>query len=444
MSSFLPGWFPPPPSVNPVRISLTGSYATNYAGTTQITVTVPAVDLKLPASNSKQILVGIPTEVPTIASVTVNGVNAPDFMTASSCISYASAFYAGSGPFNIVVTIAATSTEIGQLVVWEVEDASPLYQGARNMKFNSVAAAPLPLPLRIPDLGQMVAASISFTDTITSTWSGGPVEDTDVDAGDYALSTAKTTGPQSGNTGVTFASVLNTQSGANVSAGINLAIAPRLALLGGGMRVSTNFTVGAGGFATGTSSSRFNNFTDMGNLKYIVILSYQDDRTITGVTHNGVAMSLIGHAVNTAATDDIHTYAFGIDLTQAAPSGNLVVTMSSAAPFSGIPMALNRYAFYNVGSISSIVTGTSAVAAGAALTVDVNQGSAIVGSHVQDVDANSTTWVGIDRLTDFSYGSSIRDSQGSKSYNNPEIARPIQATGSGAGQSCTLAFVLNP
>lgn len=438
--SFMPGWFPSVQQ-NPARARFVNSYAINFGGTTFATATIPAVDLTFPASPTKQILVTVPTEAPFISGITIDGVNAPDFCVSDSNLSYASAYYAGSGPFNVVITLTATSSEVGRILVWEVDDASPLHQNSRNIFAQPASGTLLTLPLRIPGLAMAIGSSMSETDTQTSTWSGGLTEVYDQDAGDYALSGAIAAAPTAPMQGFSMNSLLDTISGAGVQAGLALAVGPMGRRVEGGIRRSTAITSGFSDSSV-TTSSRYFNFTGLGDFKLILTFVYQGDPTVTSVTHNGVAMNVIGHVVNAAASPDLHVYAYQLDITQAAPSGSLVINFSGALPAT-TSIGYNIYCMYNVGSISAAVGGTSAVAIGAALALDVSQGGSFIADHVHDTAGDSVTWTGADINVDIS-SSQVRRSTAYKCHNNAELARPIQATASGAAQNATMAFALNP
>lgn len=433
--NFLPGWFPGPTSGVPnPKLRLVNTYAISFGGTASATVTVPAVDLGFPATPTKQILVGIPFEAVSFSSCTINGVAAPFLTTAVGFLYFCSAVYAGAGPFNIVINITATSSEIGKIAVWEIDEAAPVYQACRNAQSNT-AGTTKPIPIRVPDQGQAVGIGLALTDTTTQVWTGGLTEDTDQDAGDYALSTAKVTTNSAGKASL---AVLDTFSASGSIKNMALAIAPNKVLLQGGPRVQqTSTTVGG---PTITFSS-LNNFTGLGNFKLILFIQYQDDMTVTDVKFNGVSMALIGSVNNTTPGPDLNLYAYHIDVTQAAPSGNVVVFFSAASI--GVAITIHQHLVYNVGSIASVVGGATNTAAGAALAVTVAAEGTILAAHVHDTATDTVSWSGLDISFDGSLGAT-RGSTGQRIYCDAETNRAVQATASGVASNCTLAFALNP
>lgn len=430
--SFLPGWTGNIPTGTPVALKFVNQYTFNFASTTSATVTVPAIDL-LPASPTKQIVVCVGTEAPTIASVTINGVNAPIIVIDQSLFStIVAAPYAGAGPFNIVVTINAASTELGGLAVFEVDNAAPVYKSFRSQAATNFSSNAL--PLRIPARGQALADIVVLTDTLSLTWTD-LTERSDADVGAYRLSAASTASAVVSPTDIANSITI---SGSDSHGITGLSIPPTDIVLSGGIRRVT--PVGAVNF-TATAAS-FSSYADMGNFKLVVFVMLEENTTITGMTFNGAAMTLIGSSINTAAATDLLIYAFAIDVTTAAPTGSLVAT--SSVNINGRPVVFAIHQIYGVGNIGT-PQGVTGNGLGNAVNVDVANGGMILGAHIRQGITATVAWTGAIENSDGRPGSTpYVISTAGYPYAAAQTGRTIQPVGSVSEEYATLAIPFNP
>lgn len=413
------------------QLRFANSYTLTFTSTTTATATVAALDLGFPAGANKQILVASALEVSVVTGVTINGVAAVrTALTGGGFSELWSAFYAGSGPFNIVFTTSASSTDVTRIAVYEVLDAAPLYQSASWGEARTGTV--ITMPLRVPDTGLAVAVAHSNTDTNSITWTGltGTLN---VDGGTLRNASADL---EVNVVGTTDLSIVATQTGSAVMSGQAQAILPASPAMLSGKLYRTRGTSFSGG-ATVTFST--NDFTGYGSFKLVVAVTCIANATINGVTFNGNAMTSLGVVKNSGPSPDMNIGFFAIDVTQAAPSGNIVVTMSGASIGDTIDIA--QWLVFNMGSFGTLQS-VQGNATGAALSVDVSAGGMILAATIRPT-GQTTTWTGVSeqRDTDTAIDAySLAD----RSYCAAETARTVQAVGSGSGQYITAAIACNP
>ncbi len=433
-----------------LALRFTGAYTINFGGTGSATATVPAVDLGA-ADATKQIIVFNANEAnaaqPT--SVTIDGVTAGMIVAGGDSLTAAmriySATYTGSGPFNIVVSVATTSTEISQVIVYEVTNAAPAYEGARQVSSNT-AATLMTLSQRLADGAMMVGGVISNTDTITATWSG-LTEDRDADAGDHAISIASKTTAAAGKTDL---AVTMTPSASSICRAAGLALHKTGSRLRGGFRCANHSTIIAVGATSVTianatlGNKRLTDYTGLGSFKLLLFIGIEANCTITGVTFNGNAMTSVGSVTNTGASPDLTMAVFSIDVTQGAPSGDIVVSFS--ASITGT-LNITPACMYNVSSVGTPATAT-ANAASAGVTLTVTDGNHILAAHIRSTDTQTITWTGVNKcnvegLT--SAGGITANAWSAADWPdaNAETNRAITPTGSASGQCATIAVALS-
>lgn len=418
-----------------------GSFAANFAASTTATATVLGANLG-PQNNDKQILVAWRsfTGVVNPIGATINGVAASTITAGQDSVGMASAYYAGTANFNVVVSVATAITENGFVDVWEFVNARPLYEGlVNNGAFFDVIA---PLLTRAPKDSFIVGAGLINTDSVTATWSV-LTEVTDIDAGSYR-NIAAIGGPTlspfesiisvtpSVSDGVTFSllSVLKKSTSLSTALSCSVRSAPMANLFVA--TTTSTFTVAARPNAL--------NFTGLGSFTLYALLSVESDITVSGVTFNGNAMSLVGSAANTAASPDLRTYAYKIAVTQASPSGNLVVTYSSSASGSVGVTLVRVYG----GGTDQTIQSISGNAIGAAVNVTVAEGGVILAVTARATDTQVVTWSGVmDPDTAIDAGSHAH-STAMRPYCGAEAGRAVQASGDASGQYVTMAFAINP
>lgn len=422
------------PLTKPPTLRFVGQYTCNFSASTTATATVPAADLKLPASPTKQILVIGKAEVPTLVSATINGVAAAYVADRGNFVNFFSATYAGSGPFNVVLTASASNSENGRIEVYEVDNAAPLHQGCLNGVAGSGTSGLI--QARAPNNGCLVAGAIHTTDTVAISWTAGLTLDVDADAGDYRGSSGSDINPSIGNRDVDV--TLGLGSAAAQFQAASLAINPSVGnFVSGGFR---SITAVNGVTTTATFSSiPMTNFTASGSFKLFAFFIVEANVTFTSATFNGNGMTAVGSIVNTGATPDISIHVFSIDVTQAAPSGNIIVTASGS--IDAIPVALEVACMYNVRAVGAVQTAQGN-ATGAAVNVAVAEGGTILAFNAKATTGLSVAWTGVREvfdgtLTGMSLSSAIQP------FAAAEASRTVQAVSS-SDQYCTLAFACNP
>jgi hypothetical protein len=346
-----------------IKARFVNEYGLSFAGTASATATVPAVDLQLAPSLTKQILVFVGAKVPIITNITINGVRAGFISVGGGFLVAASAVYAGAGPFNIVVTTSAVNSEVGGVIVYEVDSAAPLYEAMRGASFFQPSAN-----MRQPLGSIIIGGGYGATDTTAFTWSG-LTENFDADIGDYRLSSAVDLTPAAALTARSISA--NPPTTPTL---INLGIMP-LGVTGqirGGFEGWSAATGSASTFTFATTM--VNNFNELGNPELVIAVTTEANVTISGVTHNGVAMTSRGSVVNTGATPDLIVHFFSISLTNGAASGNIVVTASASV--AGIICNIGVWTLYGVNSYGTLVSNQGAPGTGATTSPVVNAGGA--------------------------------------------------------------------
>jgi len=165
----------------------------------------------------------------------------------------------------------------------------------------------------------------------------------------------------------------------------------------------------------------------------------QADVTITGATFNGIAMTSVASIINTTATPDLIIHIFSLDVNQASPAGNIVITCSASV--AGVGFSAEVFAMYRVGSIGA-AQSVSGNGTGNALAVTVAEGGFILACHIRDVNTQTVLWTGADELADLDINGAFRNSAAQYPYATAEVNRTIQAVGSAAGEYATLAIAL--
>lgn len=418
---------------NPV-VEFTNQYTFTFAGTPgTATVTVPAIDLG-PAAGDKQILVCAQTESPVLASITINGVNAPFFLDENRFVYYAAADYTGSGPFDIVLTCAGASTEANGLTVYEVTKAPKLYECSRSIGTNRAAGtAAVEVSRRVPVGASVVAAAMFPTDTVTATWAG-VTEDADADVG----ASRNTSGHTTDQVTASNTTISVTPSASTTIHASSLVIPKNEPKLRGGVRrySTTTFNTTTATFSTGTD------YTGLGNFKLVCGIAIEANVTVSSVTFNGNAMTQIASVVYTTPSPDIVLYFYAIDVTQAGPSGSIVITAS--ASITGFNAALTAWHIYNFNSFGT-PQSTTGNGTGSAVSVDVTENGMILAIHCRATETQTITWTGVHELVDDSVGLSNLFSYGSADYAHAaaETGRSVQAVGSASGEHATLVLPIS-
>jgi hypothetical protein len=419
----------PDPSVRYV-----GQYAYTFtAPSTSATVaTINSGDLTLSGSN-KQLVIAVCGELPTIDTLTIDGVRAVMCgADVSQFIQLWSGPRVGSGNVVIVLTNNSAVNESGAVQVWEVVDALPVHQGFCNPAYN--AALAVGSSRYIPLGGSTMAAAFNADDTLTFTWTG-VTEDADADVGTFRLSSAHTTSPAA----ETRDTVTATASGGVARAALASAIRADHVGVTGGKVISTNLTnVATSSF--GTNTPTLTNHEGAGSFKLVALVEYENNVSITGATFDGVAMTLLGSVINTGVSPNLRIYAFGIDVTQADASGTLTFTLSGSTTDT---FAISLYRLYGVGSVGTPGSVQATTGTGASFTVNVSQGGFILGAHIRATDTQTTTWTGLEETVDVDNGAYAK-SEAHRWNCAAETGRTIQAVGNATGAHATLAIPFNP
>jgi hypothetical protein len=413
-------------------IRFVGQYDVTFAGGTSETITVPDADLS-PASTERQILVFTAGETQPITDVSIAGVAAGSLMPFEGGGGFVNAWaapYAGEGPFNILVTGAASSQDTG-ILVFEVDKAAPLHEC--QIVGGSTATTSLALAtLRVPRDGIAVGFATSLTETNSFTWSS-LTEIFDADVGGQSLSAAVRTAYVQEVPGADLTETI-TQSAAATMAGMVMAIAPKRGLLTG--RVLDEFATTAAG-ATITLSNF--NLENMGTAKLVVVIALEADGLTPTVSYNGVAMNLVGSVTNTGASPDLVLRMFELDVNlTAAPDASFVI--GGVVALASVHWSI--YALWNCHHVGD-VQSAQGNATGAALALDVAEGGFIIADHIRATDTQTVTWTGVNEKRDADAGP-YRISPAYRALCGKEDNRVVQAVGSASGQYATIAAAFNP
>lgn len=419
-----------------VRARFVGSYPIDFAGTTSATAAVPIADLEYPATRLRQILVFVAAEAPTpLGNVTIDGVSRPYFVNdGGTFILAAGGQLTTTADFNVVVTVFSASSEVGRIVIYEIEGAAPLRESFRcgRMVFG---ATTMPYFVTIPVGGVAIGAAFGSTDTGTFTWSGILSEDVDVDAGDYRISSASSLTPQTSiqRTASTIANTVNT---------------PLTAVLGicpiGSSFVRGGSTIWRGLASADPTTSAPNltssDSTNRGNYKFLVVVATESDSTIMGITFGAGAMTQIASVRNTTATPDLQIEVWAIDIVESNFNGSISIDWSSAP---GSTTVIRTYDLYGVGSVGTpqSITGNGT---GDAVAVDVAEGGCILGFHMRGGFFSGAAWVGLDERTDLAFDSTFVTTSAERFICSAETGRSVQATGLSAEEYATLVIPFNP
>jgi hypothetical protein len=373
-----------------IKAAFTNEYSISFGGTASATATVPAVDLKLGASPTKQILVFVGSKAVQVTNITINGVRAGFIITGDKLLTAASAIYAGSGPFNIVVTMTAVSSEVGGILVYEVDAAAPLYEATRGVGLAQGSGN-----LRQLANSLLLSAAYFGTDTQAFTWTG-PTENFDADVGDYRLSSAADFSTVAARTARAVSTNPPT-TGSIHSLGV-LPVGFTGQVRGGFL----GYSAVTGSASTFTFTNVLNtNLNDIGNPELVIAFTTEANVTLTGVTFNGVAMTSRGSVVNTGPAPDLIVHFFSISLTNGAASGNVVATASASV--AGIICVAGFWTLYGVGSYGTLVSGQGNPGTGGTLSPVNNDGGVALFACIT---ANSTgiTVTGADTIADIGVG----------------------------------------
>lgn len=420
------------------RIRYVGDFSLSYGGTTTGTATITVASLQFSPSPFRQILVGWQGEVPFILSAQINGVDANPFtMEVSRFCCFCAAFNQSVADFNFTCTIAATSTEVGRVSVWEVEYAAPLWESFHQVAVPATVNAPLPLV--IPERGVAAGTGMATGDTVTHTWNTPLTETSDADFGDYRGTTATLVTPQT--------AVSRTRNNMTASSGSAHAVAIGICPMNpqfvrGGSLLA--FTVGTGDPQTITQAVALQTInTGMGFPKLILAVMAESDTTVNGVSINGVSMNRIAQVINSGSTPDIWIDVFELDLT--ANTIGQTITIDFTGAMANAPMVA-RFHLYGVGSIGT-PKNASGNATGAAVTggVDVARGGAILAFSIRETAGQTITWTGVDEENQVnSVAATLQVGYAQRYLCDAETGRTVQAVGSASGQYVTLAIPFNP
>jgi hypothetical protein len=412
-----------------------GQYAYSYSSTTSANVTINSADLTLAGVN-KQLVIAWAVEAPIPSGVTINGVRAVLLcVDGSGFVELWAGPRVGTGNITITVMVGSAATEVGAIQVWEVVNAAPLHEG-----FAQPTTLPLlaPVAARFAPKGSITfAAGFNPTDTVTATWTG-VTEDADADVGDFRLTSAHSPSSLAGDTRDSITLTWASGTGRLVLAN---AIRGDVDCVRGGMVLQSNFSASFSNVIT-FSRPDLVDHTNAGAFKLVLFVTTENtnNTTIAGVTFDGNAMTLLGSVFNTTAEPDLRIYAYAIDVTQADPSGSLVITLSAAELSLAVGVVMMRlYGVGSVGTPGSVQGDTT----GASFPVNVAEGGLIVALSLRGTDTQTTTWTGVTEVEDIDNGSYAR-SVGLRWDCGAETGRIIQATGSAAGQYATLAIPFNP
>lgn len=411
-------------------IRLVGTYDLAFSSSTTDTVTVPDADLS-PASTERQILVITSIEVSVIQEVSINGVSAGhlSYFVESGFVDAWFAPYNGDGPFDIVVTTEASSTDDTAIMVFEVDHADladTIVTGRASTGSTTVANPSVRVPRGSIALGAVFAAS----DTVTLSWSSMS-EVVDADAGTCRIGAAtrsiETTSP-----GTDLVETVTASGSTNLEF-ILLIIPPK-----GTPAIRQqirNTGVAAGSTVTIESSLQLHN---MGTVKLVMILEVEADGISYGASYAGVAFNVMASVTNTGASPDLDLRILELDVdTDATPEGALLITGISAL----LPYSYHLYVLKNVRNGDAQTTSGNAT--GAALAVDVENGGIIIAAHIRASDSQTVTWTGVTEIRDTDAGN-WRASNGFANALVAEQNRTVQAVGSASGQYATAAVSFNP
>ena len=410
-------------------IRLVGTYDLAFGGGTTDTVTVPDADLS-PASTERQILVITPLEVSSVQSVTVNGVDAGAiaFFSAGGFLDAWFAPYNGDGPFDIVVTTEAASTDDTAIMVFEVDHAD---LADATVIGNAASSTTVANPsIRVPRDSIVLGVAFAASDTVTLSWSSFS-EVVDTDAGTCRIGAAtrsiETTSP-----GTDLVETL-TSSGSTTLAILLIVIQPK-------GTPAVRAMIRGSGIASGSTVAIETEFQlhHQGTVKLVMILEIEADGLSYGASYAGVAFNVMASVTNTGASPDLDLRILELDVdTDATPEGSLELTGTIAlGPYS--------YALYVLKNVrNGDAQTTSGNATGAALAVDVENGGIIIASHIRATDSQTVTWTGVSEVRDSDVGN-WRASNGFANALAAEQNRTVQAVGSASGQYATAAVSFNP
>lgn len=409
----------------PVRIRFVNSYTFTYGGTINGVGTIAIADLQFAPSPFRQLLVCLITEVPLISTMSVNGVEVSPLSTSGLfpiVIGFASQH---TSNITIGAVAQATSTEVGRIIVYEVEYAAPIESSLFHTDGEQVTVT-TNYELPVPDRGAGVVFAYNGTDTATFTFNGGVTEDLDIDGGDMRAGSASIS---------TAGRISSTVVG---SAGVVIPISVGLRPLDD-KGVGGGFNCFAGRLsADPITVDSFPNNVSRGSCKIVIGIQIETDQTIVGVTIGGQALTRIAQVTNTAASPDLHAEFWSIDIVNGSPTGNVIIDFS-AAP--GPSVTMSKWYFYGINSLGTpqSVTGNGT---GNAVSVDVKKGGVILALSMHPA-AETTAWTGVAQVVDFAtvdYASSIAQ----RLMCDEETGRVVQAVGSASGQYATLAMAFNP
>jgi len=402
-------------------------YACNFSASTTATATVPAVDLVLPASATKQILVFFASFAGLFSQVTINGVRAGWITVGGQFMGCCSAVYAGSGPFNIVVTVTSAITELGGVMVYELDNCAKLYESTRGVGCGTGGVGGGSANFRQQAGALAIAGGWFATDTQAFTWTG-LTENFDADVGAYRMSSAVNLATVGSRTALGVST--NPPTTADLAA---LGVLPSgFTGIRGGFHgvvqvagVSTTFT---------TSLAAYTNLNDVGNFDLVICVCTEANVTLTGATFNAVAMTSRGSVVNTGPTPDLIVHFFSISLTAGSASGNVVITAS--ASIAGINGSVGYWKLYGVASYGTVVSSTGNPGTGATTAVTNSNGGAILFGAVGGSDNQIALSGGIDSrafsdlaTSAVAFGDVINDASGTYNITTTFTSQPFAQAG---------------
>jgi hypothetical protein len=384
-----------PITQQPVSIRYVGTYTYTAGAVTSISVNIPDTDWG-PIDDSKQILIKTASEVITITQVTFAGVRAGKIGNDSNgaCYWWSPPQYwptvgLGVGTITLSLTAGSNIGESQAFQVYEVIGADLLIK-APTFNWTISTGTSIPLHGRQPAGSLLAAAAHANTDTTTFSWSS-LTEDNDSDVGAARGGLARSTNAPT--TSADWDETI-TLSASGQGSGLMLAVCPPQDLSARAVRhVLVNPGAGVGTFSSGVQD-----FTGCGTFLLLVGLATAVTGTVTGVTFGGVAGVQHTSVSNTGPTPDLNISWWAWTITQAAPTGTLVVTHSGTLTGANCTMAF--YKCYNVGSFGTPVN-SQGNSTGTTDNVAVNEGGTIISLRISSLNSAAVTYTGTDIQEDF-------------------------------------------
>lgn len=419
-----------------------GIYNANFGTSLTVAVNVPIGDFQYPADNRRQILVGAVGE---LHSIDTNNCNINGTIPLRPCIANAyarqcvlmSAIMPLTANFTINLTRDVTTSEDTDILVYEAYNALDLYKCGGTSSLTS-GGTTLDLSLRRPRGASIAALALAYTDTVTFTWTGGVTEVQDTDAGSNRISGA--VGAPLTSADRNFEAVTPTISASGVLLATAMPILRRDTMLSMAWFPASNGPISVTTVVGNTitlSSAFYLNFAGLGKFRLYTTIGWENDITITGVTLGGNAMTLLGSAINTAASPDLGlaTYYYDVD-SAVLGSGDIVVTFSGAPTRASFWTYRAYIATDNLNQINQVTASNTANAAAVAANIAVGNNGHILAFHMRADNTQTVTWSNVTEREDFN-STNYRTCSADALFVDANASLAVTATGSASGQ-CVL------